>query len=98
MTEVQRAFGDAVWEFLLLLQWLGDPVAGEEAEQGELEHVGRPWVLHVRRSREEEKIPLQWELLEQQEKLSNSTYWRNIKGFPSGSVVKDPPAKQEMWV
>ena len=59
MTEVQRAFGDAVGEFLLLLQWLGDPVAGEEAEQGELEHVGRPWVLHVRRSREEEKIPLQ---------------------------------------
>ena len=42
MTEVQRASADAVWEFLLLPQWLGGPVAGEEAKQGELERVGRP--------------------------------------------------------
>ena len=37
-------------------------------------------------------------MLEQQKKLSNSIYLRNIKGFPRGSVVKHPPAKQEMWV
>jgi len=27
-------------------------VAGEEAKQGELGRVGRPWVLHLRSSRE----------------------------------------------
>ena len=98
MTEVQRASGDAAWEFLLLLQWLGGPVAGEEPKQGELECVREALGSAFKEIYEGKKIPLEWELLEQQKNLSNSTYLRNIKGFPSGSVVKDPPNKQEMWV
>ena len=30
-------------------------MAGEEAKQSELEHVGTPCVLHLRRSREEKR-------------------------------------------
>lgn len=74
-------------------------MAGEEAKQGELERrreaLGSVFKELLGRKKDTARVR---ELLEQQKKLSNSTYLRNIKGFPSGSVVKHPPAKEEMWV